>query len=102
MPVGVEIADRELGRFRGDGKGPMLIAVAGMHGNEPAGTEAARRVLARLSKGDLKFRGDLVAFAGNLRGLRRGVRYHDRDLNRLWTEERVAALGEKAETAWDV
>lgn len=98
---GVSIGDRELGRHRGDAPGPMLIAVAGIHGNEPAGIEAARRVLARLAKGDLKLRGDFVAFAGNLRSLRRGVRYHDRDLNRAWTEERVAELSQKPESAWD-
>jgi succinylglutamate desuccinylase len=93
--------EREVGRHRGHAPGPMLIAVAGIHGNEPAGIEAARRVLARLAKGDLKLRGDFVAFAGNLRSLRRGVRYHDRDLNRAWTEDRVAELSRKPESAWD-
>jgi predicted deacylase len=101
MPIGVEIEQRELGRHRGAAPGPMLIAVAGIHGNEPAGVLAARRVVARLSKGDLGFRGDFVAFAGNLRSLRRGVRYHDRDLNRAWTFERVAELAQKPEGAWD-
>jgi succinylglutamate desuccinylase len=101
MPVGVQIEDRELGRFRGDAEGPTLIAVAGVHGNEPAGTEAARRVFARLHRGDLRFRGELVAFAGNLRSLRRGVRYHDRDLNRAWTREQFEALASKPSQAWD-
>lgn len=98
---GLVIAERELGRHRGSAGGPMLIAVAGIHGNEPAGIVAARRVLSRLAQGGLHFRGDFVAFAGNLRGLRRGVRYHDRDLNRAWTEERVRELREKPESAWD-
>jgi predicted deacylase len=49
----------------------------------------------------LNFRGDFVAFAGNLRSLRRGVRYHDRDLNRAWTHDRVAELSRKPESAWD-
>jgi succinylglutamate desuccinylase len=101
MPLGVQIGQRELGRHAGDAAGPMLIAVGGIHGNEPAGTEAARRVLARLSKGDLRFRGDFVAFAGNLRSLRRGVRYHDHDLNRSWTEARVTALRNKPVAEWD-
>ena len=89
---GVAIERREIGRAVGANRGPTLIAVAGMHGNEPAGIEAARRVLARLAKGDLAIRGELVAYAGNLESLRRGVRYQARDLNRGWTEERVAAL----------
>src|SRR5476649_933087 len=101
MPIGVQVEEREVGRHRGDAAGPTLIAVAGIHGNEPAGLEAARRVFARLSKGDLRFRGELVVFAGNLRGLRRGVRYHERDLNRAWTEERVASLLAKPAADWD-
>jgi hypothetical protein len=101
MPIGVQVEDREIGRHRGDAAGPTLIAVAGIHGNEPAGLEAARRVFARLSKGDLRFRGELTVFAGNLRGLRRGVRYHERDLNRAWTEERVASLRTKPAADWD-
>jgi Succinylglutamate desuccinylase / Aspartoacylase family len=101
MPIGVHVEDREVGRHRGDEAGPTLIAVAGIHGNEPAGLEAAQRVFARLAKGDLRFRGELVVFAGNLRGLRRGVRYHERDLNRAWTEERVAGLLSKPAADWD-
>jgi hypothetical protein len=101
MPIGVQIEKREVGRFAGAGSGPTLIAVAGIHGNEPAGVEAARRVFARLEKGDLRFRGEFVAFAGNLRGLRRGVRYHARDLNRAWSEESVAALKKKPASEWD-
>jgi hypothetical protein len=101
MPIGVQVEDREIGRHRGEAAGPTLIAVAGIHGNEPAGLEAARRVFARLSKGDLRLRGELVVFAGNLRGLRRGVRYHDRDLNRAWTEDRVAGLKSKPTADWD-
>ena len=34
---------RELGRVRGDAPGATLIAVGGVHGNEPAGLEAGRR-----------------------------------------------------------
>jgi hypothetical protein len=101
MPIGVQIEKREVGRCAGSESGPTLIAVAGIHGNEPAGVEAARRVFARLQKGDLRFRGELVVFAGNLRGLRRGVRYHARDLNRLWSEESVAALKKKPVAEWD-
>jgi predicted deacylase len=101
MPIGVQIEEREVGRHLGSEPGPTLIAVAGIHGNEPAGIEAARRIFARLQQGDLLLRGELVVFAGNLRGLRRGVRYHAKDLNRAWTEERIAALREKPVAQWD-
>ena len=91
----VALEGREIGRHLGAQPGPTLIAVAGIHGNEPAGVEAARRVLARLSRGDLRCKGEFAAFAGNLAGLRRGLRYQAKDLNRVWTEEGVAALQAK-------
>ena len=92
---GIEIEQREIGRHLGEKPGPTLIAVAGVHGNEPAGIESARRVFARLSSGDVRLRGEFVVFAGNLAGLRLGVRYRARDLNRAWTEERLSALRSK-------
>lgn len=83
---------REIGRLVGATPGPTLVAVAGVHGNEPAGVEAARRVFARLERGGVAVRGELVVFAGNVGALRRGVRYESKDLNRQWSEGRVAAL----------
>lgn len=83
---------RELGRVTGRDPGPTLVAVAGIHGNEPAGIASARRVFARLERGDVALRGELVALAGNVASLRRGVRYQSKDLNRQWSEGRVAAL----------
>ena len=53
---GIEIERREIGRLVGEEPGPTLVIVAGIHGNEPAGTEAARRVFARLSRGEGKRR----------------------------------------------
>ena len=94
-PGGIAIEGREIGRRVGDEPGPTLAIVGGIHGNEPAGIDAARRVFARLSAGDLRLRGELVAFAGNLAGLRRGVRYQSKDLNRVWSEGQIAALRAK-------
>jgi succinylglutamate desuccinylase len=72
--------------------GPTLLVVGGMHGNEPAGIVAARRVLDRLRRLEGPFRGDLVALVGNTRALDRGVRYIDKDLNRQWLPEIVERL----------
>ena len=88
--------EREIGRFVGVEAGPSLVVVAGIHGNEPAGVEAARRVLARLADDDVPLKGELVVLAGNLAGLRAGVRYFERDLNRTWSEAQVARLKTKA------
>jgi len=84
--------ERVLGRVRGDAPGPMLLVVAGIHGNEPAGVLAARRVAAALAAGGTPLRGDVVFLAGNLTALQRGVRGVDRDLNRGWTRARIAGL----------
>ena len=86
--------ERLLGRYRGAGDGPMLLCVGGIHGNEPAGVEALRRVLSRLAAERPTFRGEVVALAGNLEALALGKRFLDEDLNRIWTLERVASLEE--------
>jgi succinylglutamate desuccinylase/aspartoacylase family protein len=90
-PAATEAPPRIIGRH-GDGQGPTLVAVAGMHGNEPAGVVAARRVLDRLAAGPVPLRGELVAVGGNLGAMGERRRYRKKDLNRLWTEARVAAL----------
>ena len=87
---------REIGRVFGGQAGPTLIVVAGIHGNEPAGYEAARRVLARLSGEDIPLRGELVVLAGNVGALHAGVRHINKDLNRVWSESSIAALRTRA------
>lgn len=86
--------DRLLGRYTGGLPGPLVVCVGGVHGNEPSGVEAIQRVLSRLSEERTPFRGELVGLAGNLTALERGSRYIDEDLNRVWTLERIAALGD--------
>lgn len=86
--------DRLIGRYGGGGEGPLLICIAGLHGNEPAGVEALRRVHRRLVDGRPPFRGRLVALAGNLPALSRGSRFVDEDLNRVWTLDRISDLEE--------
>lgn len=94
---------RVRGSVVGSAAGPSLVVVAGIHGNEPAGLEAADRVLARLQQRDrpLRIRGEFVVFAGHVAGLNRGVRFVHRDLNRGWSEENVAALQAKDEASLD-
>ena len=78
------VVERVLGSF-GEEPWPRLVAVVGVHGNEPAGVHAAKRVLRRLRTSEFPIRGRLVCLAGNVEALRRGVRYQDVDLNRVWT-----------------
>ena len=85
---------RVIGRHRGAAPGPLIVVTAGLHGNEPAGVVAARRVLDRLAVQGAAFRGELLALAGNLPALERGCRFVDEDLNRIWTRERIDAAME--------
>ena len=83
---------RVVGRHGGERPGPVMLVVGGLHGNEPAGIEAATDVLASLRERAPAFRGSLTVLAGNLAALAADRRFLDRDLNRMWLPERVAAL----------
>ena len=85
--------DRVIGRY-GTLPGPRLICLGGLHGNEPAGVLALRRVLATLHDTKPRFNGRIVAIAGNIRALRAGRRFLRRDLNRGWSPRGM----ERAET----
>ncbi len=84
--------ERELGAHGERGTGPLLIVLAGVHGNEPGGVVAVQRVLARLQAEQPAIAGRVVAFAGNLAALRHGVRYLESDLNRIWSPESIGVL----------
>ena len=83
---------RLIGKYSGDEPGPLVLFVAGIHGNEPSGVEALERLLAQLHASQPAFRGDIVALAGNLSALAAGQRFIEKDLNRQWDEERVLRL----------
>ena len=80
---------RVFGRLSG-APGPTLIAVGGVHGNEPAGALALARIFARLAGRDGRLRGDVVGLAGNVKALARNQRYLREDLNRIWLPDRLA------------
>lgn len=82
---------RLLGSYGGR-PGPTLVVVAGLHGNEPAGVIAFRRVAAQLAEAGVPLEGRLFGLRGNCRSLAAGVRYLDEDLNRMWARDLVAAL----------
>lgn len=84
--------ERVLGSYSTGRPGPNVVVTAGIHGNEPAGVEALRRVFALLSERRLPLRGTLIGLTGNLAALRQRRRFVARDLNRGWTQARVDAL----------
>lgn len=87
---------RILGHLSGPRPGPTLLCVGGLHGNEPAGVLALRAVLERLEPRASEISGDFVALVGNVAALAMGRRFLDRDLNRAWTEGRLARLRARA------
>lgn len=88
----MEVKERIIGTYGNENKGPTVVCIAGIHGNEPAGVLALRRVLERLNEGDLAFNGRLVGIAGNLCALRKEVRFVDCDLNRIWNPSVIEEL----------
>jgi succinylglutamate desuccinylase len=83
---------RVIGRVRGAQPGPLLLVVAGIHGNEPAGVRAAERVQPRLAELAGRMQGDFLALRGNVRALAQGRRYLHEDLNRRWTDAQLHRL----------
>ncbi|TAI47111.1 succinylglutamate desuccinylase/aspartoacylase domain-containing protein [Flagellimonas allohymeniacidonis] len=80
--------NRIFGHVIGEQKGPTLVFFAGIHGNEPAGIFALESVLKGLGTDRKSISGELYAIAGNLPALKKGVRFIDEDLNRIWLPER--------------
>jgi succinylglutamate desuccinylase len=70
----------------------MLVAVGGIHGNEPAGALALEGVVARIEREGLLRRGDLVALVGNVAAFDARARFIDEDLNRRWSGETLERL----------
>ncbi|UCG87042.1 MAG: succinylglutamate desuccinylase/aspartoacylase family protein [Gemmatimonadota bacterium] len=82
---------RVIGCTEGD-PGPTLLCLGSLHGNEPAGVTALRRVFAHLEAAGPPIKGEFVGIAGNLVALARSQRYVDHDLNRCWTSDRIEHL----------
>ncbi|HSR69658.1 MAG TPA: succinylglutamate desuccinylase/aspartoacylase family protein [Acidobacteriota bacterium] len=84
--------ERVVARWGGQRPGPMMICVTALHGNEPAGLRASRRVGEALRSRQVEMRGEFIALAGNLQALAERKRYIREDLNRIWWPERIEAL----------
>jgi len=84
---------RVVAHLRAPAPGPMLIVLGGIHGNEPAGLHAVEPLLERV----VPDAGDFVVLSGNRAALAEGVRYIERDLNRGWSDEAIASLGDSPE-----
>ena len=89
--------ERIIGEYSGKERGPLLICLGGVHGNELAGVEALEKVFQLLElepslNPNFQFKGTLIGLRGNLPALAKGIRFIDCDLNRLWTKENVTRI----------
>jgi len=84
--------DRIIDRIINKQAGACLIFFAGIHGNEPSGIFALRNVFKELKENNIPVNANLYAIAGNLSALEKGKRFHESDLNRLWTELQIKKL----------
>lgn len=91
-PDGATVTRRWLGTHESQRPGPTMIVVGGIHGNEPSGVIALRRVLHELAHRRIPMRGRLLGLAGNIRALGQNARYLTRDLNRQWFPDRLTKL----------
>lgn len=86
-----QIDNRVLGRYDGSEKGPLLICLGAMHGNEPAGVRAIELVLKMLDvepikNPEFKFKGRFFGLIGNLAAYNLGQRFLKKDLNRQFSK----------------
>lgn len=89
--------ERIIGSYTEDREGPLLVCLAGIHGNEHAGIEALRILFTLIKEepkvnAQFKFWGRMVGIAGNLKALHKKQRYLRHDLNRLWSPERIKQI----------
>jgi len=79
----MEHVDRILWSHTKD-SGPVVIIFSGIHGNELAGLHASKRLARSLSANTDRLKGSVYMVSGNQQAIKKGVRYIDRDLNRIW------------------
>lgn len=77
--------ERIIGKCDSGRKGPLLIFVAGIHGNEPQGLIALENIIKELENGTQELHGRMIALRGNLKAIEGDKRFISKDLNRIWS-----------------
>jgi len=73
-----------------------LLLSAGIHGNETAPIELLDRLLHDIARGDLKPRARILFLFGNPEAIRRGERFVEQDVNRLFNGRHELSSGSEA------
>jgi succinylglutamate desuccinylase len=76
--------------------GTDLLLSAGIHGNETAPIELLDELIQSIARGELKPRARLLFLFGNPEAMRRGERYVEQDVNRLFNGRHEQSSGAEA------
>ncbi|WP_152221893.1 succinylglutamate desuccinylase [Pseudomonas sp. SCB32] len=77
-------------------QGGDLLLSAGIHGNETAPIELLDRLVQRIARGELKPATRILILLGNPEAMRRGERYLEQDINRLFCGRHEEGSGNEA------
>ncbi|AGI23602.1 succinylglutamate desuccinylase [Pseudomonas sp. MT3] len=77
-------------------QGRDLLLSAGIHGNETAPIELLDRLVQRIARGELKPAARTLILLGNPEAMRRGERYLEQDINRLFCGRHEEGSGNEA------
>ncbi len=94
------IQKRTILEYEGDKKGPLLVVLGAIHGNEMAGVKALELVgkmleVEQITNPNFTFRGKMVGLVGNKKAVHANVRFVDEDLNRIWKTEKIQKIQSK-------
>ncbi|MDR0193072.1 succinylglutamate desuccinylase [Pseudomonas yamanorum] len=76
--------------------GSDVLLSSGIHGNETAPIELADRLLQGIARGEIKPRTRILFLFGNPEAMRRGERYLELDVNRLFNGRHEQSIGPEA------
>ncbi|WP_040262268.1 succinylglutamate desuccinylase [Pseudomonas massiliensis] len=79
-----------------------LLLSAGVHGNETAPIELLDELIHAIARGELQPRARLLFLFGNPEAIRRGERYIEQDINRLFNGRHEASSGFEAMRAFEL
>ena len=80
----------------GRDNGTDLLLSAGIHGNETAPIELLDELIHAIARGELKPRARILFLFGNPEAMRRGERYVEQDVNRLFNGRHEQSSGSEA------
>jgi succinylglutamate desuccinylase len=86
--------DRIMGDFVGKERGPLIILIGGLHGNELTGIKAIERIFTKIQQEKIEIKGRIIGLRGNQEAIDQKRRYIDYDLNRCWKDEHISRLSQ--------